>query len=65
MPPEESYMQLHTASLVGLFTCVFIKSSHRARIRDVTGAEVKTGMGGVYGNKVRGKAWRDGPAKSS
>ena len=49
---DEPFVQLHTASLVGLFTCVFIRSSFRSRIRDLVGAEVKTGMGGLHGNKV-------------
>ena len=52
MPQDTAYVQLHTASLVGLFTCVFVKSIHRSRIRDLVSAEVKTGMGGAYGNKV-------------
>jgi len=53
MPPKEPYILLHTASLVGLFTCVFVKSAHRAKIKEVHAAEVKTGMGGLHGNKVR------------
>ena len=47
----EPYTLLHTANLVGLFTCVFVKSSVRSRIRDVDAAEVKLGMGGLHGNK--------------
>ncbi|MBE7180057.1 MAG: hypothetical protein INR71_02420 [Terriglobus roseus] len=42
---------LHTANLIGLFTCVFVKASLRHNVRDVNGAEVKVGMGGHYGNK--------------
>lgn len=52
MPLEESYTLLHTANLVGLFTCVFIKQKERERVRHVSGAEVKRGMGGLHGNKV-------------
>jgi hypothetical protein len=52
MPREELYHLLHTASLVGLFTCVFIRAPLRERIRSVSGAEVKRGMGGLHGNKV-------------
>jgi len=52
MPPKEPYILLHTASLVGLFTCIFVKSTHRAKIKEVHAAEVKTGMGGLHGNKV-------------
>lgn len=48
---REPYVVLHTANLIGLFTCVFVKSSLRQQIREVHGAEVKVGMGGHYGNK--------------
>ncbi|OCK79528.1 DNase I-like protein [Lepidopterella palustris CBS 459.81] len=51
MPASQSYTLLHTANLVGLFTCVFVKSSERSNIRDVSAAEVKLGMGGLHGNK--------------
>lgn len=53
MPSSDSYSLLHTANLVGLFTCVFVKNSERLKIRDVKAAEVKLGMGGLHGNKVR------------
>ncbi|KAF2106574.1 Endonuclease/exonuclease/phosphatase [Lophiotrema nucula] len=49
--PRENYTLLHTANLIGLFTCVFVKTSERMKIRDVCAAEVKLGMGGRYGNK--------------
>lgn len=52
MPLEESYVLLHTANLVGLFTCVFIKQKERQRVRNISAAEVKRGMGGLHGNKV-------------
>lgn len=52
MPADEPYHLLHTASMVGLFSCVFIKGSERNRIRDLNAAEVKRGMGGLHGNKV-------------
>jgi len=52
MPQGEPYHLLHTASMVGLFSCVFIKASQRTRIRNVGGAEIKRGMGGLHGNKV-------------
>ena len=51
MPANQSYVLLHTASLVGLFTCIFVKSSLRSRINHVHAAELKRGMGGHYGNK--------------
>lgn len=49
--PDDLYYLLHSAPLVGLFTCVFVKSSLRERIRNVSAAEVKRGMGGLHGNK--------------
>lgn len=52
MPSNEPYHLLHTASMVGLFTCVFIKASQRHRIRNINAAEIKRGMGGLHGNKV-------------
>lgn len=52
MPLDESYVLLHTANLVGLFTCVFIKQQERQKIRNISAAEVKRGMGGLHGNKV-------------
>lgn len=52
MPRGELYHLLHTASLVGLFTCIFVRAPLRDRIRGLSGAEVKRGMGGLHGNKV-------------
>ena len=52
MPSNEPYHLLHTASMVGLFSCVFIKGSQRIQVRDVSAAEIKRGMGGLHGNKV-------------
>jgi WD40 repeat protein len=49
--PTQSYTLLHTANMVGLFTCIFIRSSERNKIRDVCAAQVKLGMGGLHGNK--------------
>ncbi|KAK5694785.1 hypothetical protein LTR97_009375 [Elasticomyces elasticus] len=51
MPSSHSYTLLHTASMVGLFTCIFVKASERSRIKHVHTAEVKRGMGGLHGNK--------------
>lgn len=51
MPAGVTYALLHTASMVGLFTCIFVKSSERDRIKHVHTAEVKRGMGGLHGNK--------------
>jgi hypothetical protein len=54
MPKNELYVLLHTANLVGLFTCIFVKSSVRPRLNSVSANEVKRGMGGLHGNKVCG-----------
>lgn len=51
MPADDLYHLLHTAPMVGLFTCIFVKSSLRDRITHLSGAEVKRGMGGLHGNK--------------
>lgn len=50
-PADDLYYLLHTAPLVGLFTCVFVKASLRERIHNLNGAEIKRGMGGLHGNK--------------
>ncbi|PQE22826.1 Endonuclease exonuclease phosphatase protein [Rutstroemia sp. NJR-2017a BBW] len=47
----EIYHLLHTANLVGLFTCVFVRSPLLPRIKNINAAEVKRGMGGLHGNK--------------
>ncbi|KAF2841261.1 DNase I-like protein [Patellaria atrata CBS 101060] len=49
--PNSQYTLLRAANLVGLFSCIFVKSSERTKIRDVNAAEVKLGMGGLHGNK--------------
>ncbi|KAI0021879.1 Endonuclease/exonuclease/phosphatase [Xylariomycetidae sp. FL0641] len=51
MPADHLYHLLQTATLVGLFTCIFVKSSIRDRIRNLGNAEIKRGMGGLHGNK--------------
>ncbi|EFW22754.1 hypothetical protein D8B26_006333 [Coccidioides posadasii str. Silveira] len=51
MPLDTTYVLLHTASLIGLFTCVFVKQDERQRITNISAAEVKRGMGGLHGNK--------------
>lgn len=61
MPAEHPYTLLHTASLVGLFTCVFVKTSERQHISNIHASEIKRGMGGLHGNKVSGA----GPSQSS
>ncbi|KLU88760.1 skeletal muscle and kidney-enriched inositol phosphatase [Magnaporthiopsis poae ATCC 64411] len=49
--PGELYHLLQTAHMVGLFTCIFVKADIRGRIRNLSAAEVKRGMGGLHGNK--------------
>ncbi|KAJ2973939.1 hypothetical protein NUW58_g8814 [Xylaria curta] len=51
MPADHLYHLLHTGTLVGLFTCIFVKSTLRDRIRNLSSADVKRGMGGLHGNK--------------
>lgn len=50
---QETYTLLHTSNMIGLFTCIFVKTAERRNIRNVQGSEVKCGMGGLHGNKVR------------
>ncbi|KAG8529820.1 uncharacterized protein KY384_005301 [Bacidia gigantensis] len=48
---NEPYQLLHTANMVGLFSCVFVKANQRGRLRDIGTGELKRGMGGLHGNK--------------
>jgi hypothetical protein len=57
--PETTYLKVHSESLVGLYTCVFVKSSERDYLRDVHVCTVKRGIGGIYGNKVSYTLLRD------
>ncbi|KAJ3737776.1 DNase I-like protein [Lentinula guzmanii] len=49
MPPDCPYSVVHTESI--LFTCVMVKNTEKAAVRDVAINTVKRGMGGRYGNK--------------
>ncbi|KAI5293468.1 hypothetical protein KEM52_005515 [Ascosphaera acerosa] len=51
MPVNASYTHLHTANLIGLFTCVFVRDELRHNIKDLGTMQVKRGMGGLHGNK--------------
>ncbi|KAL4075459.1 Endonuclease/exonuclease/phosphatase [Scleroderma citrinum] len=51
MPPDSPYTVVHTESLVGLFTCMFVRNAQRASVTDAAIATIKRGMGGRYGNK--------------
>lgn len=52
MPPQCPYSVIHTESLVGLFTCIFVKNTERGSLKDLAITTIKRGMGGRYGNKV-------------
>ncbi|KAK7954929.1 endonuclease/Exonuclease/phosphatase [Apiospora saccharicola] len=51
MPPDCLYHLLHTSTLVGLFTCIFVRSTIRDRVTNLQSADIKRGMGGLHGNK--------------
>jgi len=49
--PGEDYVLLESRHMVGLFLCAFAKRS--LGCRDFHTTVVKTGLGGLHGNKVR------------
>lgn len=49
--PETPFSVVVTENMIGLFTCIFVRSSLVPRIREVHSYTVKTGLGGRYGNK--------------
>ncbi|KAJ3911009.1 hypothetical protein F5877DRAFT_73504, partial [Lentinula edodes] len=51
MPPDCPYSVVHTESMVGLFTCVIVKNTEKAAVKDIAINTVKRGMGRRYGNK--------------
>ncbi|OCF57415.1 hypothetical protein L486_04873 [Kwoniella mangroviensis CBS 10435] len=51
MPSDTPYVKIHSENLVGLFTCIFVKSSEKDRLRNLDITTVKRGIGGIYGNK--------------
>lgn len=51
--PGTSYHVVHSENLVGLFSCIFVKTSERASIKDTHLNVIKRGMRGNFGNKVR------------
>ena len=53
MPATTPYTVVHTENLVGLFSCIFIKSAERNSLKHVSITTIKRGMGGRYGNKVK------------
>ena len=48
---DDQYVLLHSATLVGLFTCIFIRYREKQNVRKLSATEVKTGLGGLHGNK--------------
>lgn len=51
MPPDCPYTLVHTETLVGLLTCVFVRSAESQAVSDVALSTVKCGLGGRWGNK--------------
>ncbi|WWC63188.1 uncharacterized protein I303_105788 [Kwoniella dejecticola CBS 10117] len=51
MPSDTPYVKIHSENLVGLFTCIFVKSSEKDSLRALDITTVKRGIGGIYGNK--------------
>ena len=49
--PQHHYTELHTSSLIGLFSCIFIRTTEKPHISNHAMSNVKCGMGGHYGNK--------------
>lgn len=46
-----SYYLLRSENLVGLYSCIFVKEVERSYIRNLNSSTVKTGLGGLHGNK--------------
>lgn len=47
-----SYQLIQSSNMVGLFTCVFMKTTiSNMRLRGTRSSEFKTGLGGLHGNK--------------
>ncbi|KAF5374335.1 hypothetical protein D9758_004673 [Tetrapyrgos nigripes] len=51
MPPDQPYSVVYTQSMVGLFSCIFVKQAERSSVRNLGVTSIKRGMGGRYGNK--------------
>ena len=41
MPANEPYVKIHSESLVGLFTCIFVKTAQKTALRDLDICTVK------------------------
>ncbi|KAK9716847.1 hypothetical protein K7432_006615 [Basidiobolus ranarum] len=48
---KSKYKLIQCQNLIGLFTCIFVKASEENKIKCVTAGKVKTGFGGLHGNK--------------
>ena len=53
--PNERYKLLYTKELVGLLSCVMVKTSEQATIRGCAAHTISRGMGHRFGNKVCAK----------
>ena len=71
--PNERYKLLYTKELVGLLSCVMIKTSEQSTVRGCAAHTISRGMGHRFGNKVRTKfvntepnldLWARGPLPS-
>lgn len=47
----EKYHLVQSNNMVGLFSCLFVKSSERSTIHKIKSTSMKTGLGGLHGNK--------------
>lgn len=47
----ERYNLVHSNNMVGLFTCVFVRAEGISAFRSVKSNSIKTGLGGLHGNK--------------
>ncbi|WRT68300.1 uncharacterized protein IL334_005276 [Kwoniella shivajii] len=50
-PADTTYVKVHSENLVGLFTCIFVKSTEKDSLSSLDITTVKRGIGGIYGNK--------------
>ena len=50
MPKDVTYCLTHDESLIGLFSCIFVKN--KEKLDDVSVTTIKRGLKGWYGNKV-------------
>ncbi|KAK9249327.1 hypothetical protein V1506DRAFT_466069 [Lipomyces tetrasporus] len=48
---DSRYVLLTSDKLVGLYTCIFIKEREKHEIGNLRSSTVKTGLGGLHGNK--------------